>query len=247
MAYNGAGGIGGSVVGSKNTIENCCNEGEIKGAGNTGGIAGTGISIDIKNCKNIGKVSSVSNGSGGIIGYPRAGIVNIINCSNEAVIGEESTNSAGGIAGCYIGCNYNDNYILNIYNCYSKGSISSNVLWGGGILGIQGLTASTIGLDIQNCYSIGEISGIYPGGIVGRVSASDSRTTATQTIKNSYYLENTATKGIYSGTCTEEEDIEALREEYMKSEQFLADLNTNSQWGKWKKEEDGYPVLEFEN
>lgn len=59
-----------------------------------------------------------------------------------------------------------------------------------------------------------------------------------------YYLESTASK---SGTDLEEADIEALSEEYMKSEQFLIDLNTNSQWGTWKTGSDGYPVHEYED
>ena len=244
LAYAGAGGLGGLIVGEENKIENCCNEGEIKGVYHCGGIIGTGSFITINTCENIGKVSATGNyGSGGIMGSYRSEIVNIINCSNKAVIGEKSEGRAGGIVGIFGGCNYNEKFTLNIFNCYNKGRVTSKQ-YCGGILGMQSLTASTIDLNIQNCYSTGNINGTYSGGICGRLTASDSRTTATQTVKNAYYLDTTASKSVYSGTWTKEENILALSAEYMKSEDFLNDLNNNTQWATWKKGEDGYPVFE---
>ena len=246
ISYGGAGGIEGYLYGGK--VENCYNEGEVKGTYICGGIVATGEEIDIINCKNKGKIHSAGNyGSGGILGKHRFGTINVINCCNEATIGEESTGYSGGIVGSYVGVSYTTDRTLNIYNCYNKGDVVSEN-YCGGILGYQGLTSLTINLNIENCYSVGNILGKNPGGIVGTLTASDSRTTATQSIKNSYYLSTTASKAIYSGTCTGDEIIESLLIDYMKSESFLNTLNTNidanSEWKNWKKGYDGYPVLE---
>lgn len=238
IAYGGAGGILGYANNVVN-VEGCYNEGEIKGQYICGGIVGAGVDIDIKNCENKAKVHSTgSYSNGGILGWHRGGTINIKNCFNEGIIGEKSSGSSGGIIGSYTGVDLNTDRLLNINNCYNKGDIVSEG-YCGGILGNQGLISLTIKLNIENSYSVGNVLGKYSGGIVGKLTASDSRTTAIQSIKNTYYLETTADKAIYSGQCTEEESIESLNMEYMKSEEFLNKLNIDN--NEWKKGDDGYP------
>ena len=62
-------------------------------------------------------------------------------------------------------------------------------------------------------------------------------------MENVYYLETIASKSVNNGTGTEK-NVWPLSVEYMKSEDFLNDLNNNSKWEKWKAGEDGYPVFE---
>ncbi len=240
--YGGAGGI---IAYGSGTIQDCYNAGEIYGNYICGGIVGTGESIEIKNCSNTGRIHSIGNyTSGGILGKHRGETINIINCVNEAIIGEESIGYAGGIVGEYIGVSYTTDRILNIYNCYNTGNIVSQN-YCGGILGVQGLVSLSINLNIENCYSVGQIQGKYNGGIIGKLTGSDSRTTVTSSIKNTYYLTSSANKAIYEGNCTEEEQIESYDISYMKSESFCNMLNNNigenTGWKNWILEEDSYP------
>ena len=240
--YGGAGGI---IAYGSGTIQDCYNAGEIYGNYICGGIVGTGESIEIKNCSNTGRIHSIGNyTSGGILGKHRGETINIMNCVNEAIIGEESIGYAGGIVGEYIGVSYTADRILNIYNCYNTGNIVSQN-YCGGILGVQGLVSLSINLNIENCYSVGQIQGKYNGGIIGKLTGSDSRTTVTSSIKNTYYLTSSANKAIYEGNCTEEEQIESYDISYMKSESFCNMLNNNigenTGWKNWILEEDSYP------
>ena len=244
-AYGGASGI--IAYTTSGTIQNCRNSGEIYGNYICGGIVGTGENIDIKNCSNSGKIHSIGNySSGGIIGKHRGGTMNIINCFNNANIGEESDGYAGGIVGEYIGVSYTEDRVLNVYNCYNTGKVVSKN-YCGGILGMQGLVSLTMKLNIENCYSIGEIQGRYPGGIVGRLTDSDYRTTVTSSIKNTYWLTSSSSKAINTGNCTNEEEIESYELSYIKSESFCNVLNSNigqnTEWKIWRLGEDGYPTF----
>ena len=192
-------------------------------------------------------IHSIGNyANGGIIGKHRGGTVSIINCVNKATIGENSEGYAGGIVGEYIGVNYNTDRILNIYNCYNLGNILSKN-YCGGILGVQGLVSLTIKLDIQNSYSIGMINGKYSAGIVGMLTNSSDRTTVTSSIKNTYWLNSSANKAIYTGNCTEIEDIESFDKTYIQSQSFCDLLNKNREentnWKTWELGSDGYPIF----
>ena len=83
----------------------------------------------------------------GILGHVWGDGVIIRNCGNEAnITGTENT--CAGILGC------SDGKIVQIYNCYNTGDISSPT-WNAGICGWMGNTNSII----KNCYSIGSVSG----------------------------------------------------------------------------------------
>ena len=243
--YGGAGGI---LAYGGGSIEDCYNAGEIYGNYRCGGIVGTGNEMEIKNCANTGTVHSMGNyASGGILGKQSGEAITIINCMNAATIGEESTGNAGGIVGEYIGVSYTTDRILNIYNCYNIGNIVSQN-YCGGILGRQGLVSLSIQLNIENCYSAGEIAGKYAGGVVGKLTNSDSRTTVTSSIKCTYYLTTSANRAIYEGNCTEEEEIEGYDRTFIKSQDFCNILNNhigeNEGWKHWILEEEKYPTFE---
>ena len=242
--YGGAGGI---IAYGNGTIQDCCNQGEVYGNYRCGGIVGyaSNNNMEIKNCFNIGEIHSIGNyACGGILGKSASGTINIMNCMNTATIGEESTGDAGGIVGEYEGVDYTTDRTLNIYNSYNIGNVVSQN-YCGGILGRQGLVSLSIQLNIENCYSAGEIGGKYAGGIVGNLTDSTSRTTVTSSIKNTYYLNTSANKTIYEGTCTEKEQIESYDVSYMKSEKFCNILNNhireNEGWKKWIFKDNTYP------
>ncbi len=247
ITYGGASGILAYGYGTNGLIEDCYNAGEIYGNYISGGIVGTGEDLEISNCSNNGVIHSIGNyANGGIIGKHRGGTVSIINCVNKATIGENSEGYAGGIVGEYIGVDYNTDRILNIYNCYNLGNILSQN-YCGGILGVQGLVSLTIKLDIQNSYSIGMINGKHSAGIVGMLTNSSDRTTVTSSIKNTYWLNSSANKAIYTGNCTEIEEIESFDKTYIQSQSFCDLLNKNREentnWKTWKLGNDGYPIF----
>ena len=83
----------------------------------------------------------------GILGHVWGDGVIIRNCGNEAdITGTENT--CAGILGC------SDGKIVQIYNCYNTGKISSPT-WNAGICGWMGNTNSII----KNCYSTGSVYG----------------------------------------------------------------------------------------
>ena len=114
-------------------------------------------------------------------------------------------------------------------------------------MGLQGLISKTITLNIENCYSIGKVQGKYSGGIVGVLTASNSRTTVMTSIKNAYYLSSSANKAISTGKCTEEEIILDYDMSYMKSKSFCNILNNNiegnNNWKSWVLGEDRFPIF----
>ena len=171
--FSYAGGISGSNVG---TIEDCINNGTVKGEGKNpaaGGICGYG-SYDkqnqigvIKNCTNIGEISSITVGgegnsciAGGILGD---GSDNIVGCHNEgSVLG---ANYAGGIAGVISGGTITD--------CTNSATVEAYYQAAGGICAVTGSHL------ISGCTNSGEVKitdtsegkATYLGGICGEVTS----------------------------------------------------------------------------
>ena len=148
---NAAGGVVGLLVG-QHTISNCKNYGSIAGAGGiVGGSNGTdwpdefkNYSCEIINCGNYGNVTRESSGyAGGIIGYFKG---SIINCCNKGNI-SSNDEAVGGITGNIDGA---------VQNCYNRGDVTSSK-WNVG--GIVGLTGESLGTQIIDSYSNGNISG----------------------------------------------------------------------------------------
>ncbi|ADQ78238.1 Ig domain protein group 2 domain protein [Paludibacter propionicigenes WB4] len=159
--------VGGIAAYGSGTITNCNSSGDMTGADSkydgrctVGGIIGYGtITTVITNCHyNSGSVSYIkkcgdpAGYAGGIAGYI---IGTISNCYSKGETGY-TIKYAGGIVGYSIGA---------IVNCYSTNAVlpwQPNTLSGG----IAGYNVGSI----VNCYSVGNISGIYSGGIAGEGS-----------------------------------------------------------------------------
>lgn len=182
------GGICGTYFGSGDcyaTIINCSNSGTISNVSNyhtgCGGICATGVGayggeVRILNCRNDGEI--YTNYGGGICGSKVAdGSGNVLISSCYSVSDIDGLNS-GGICGQSVGC---DRGLVTIKNCYSIGDI--NGYNSGGICGadsgykltypvnssfgiqnvytldVSGATINNSTVNIENCYSIGDISG----------------------------------------------------------------------------------------
>ncbi len=183
-----SGGIVGEVEGDC-TIENCKNEGNVRGLSHIGGICGSIIGSDfwnendeleysfanIINCENNGEIFlSLKSGKyvGGIAGYSKG--INVEGCVNNGNL--TAYTQTGGI----IGFAKDD---LNIKNCKNYGEIIG-VDYMGGIIGEQrGYSDSTkkFKADVQNCKNYGKITGMNVasymgsniGGIAGRSEYGD--------------------------------------------------------------------------
>ena len=197
-----------------------------------GGIVGDGSSTIITNCNNTASINARSSSSsadaGGIAGYGSI----IKNCYNTGSVNSNSSSTAyaGGIAG-------SASSITNSYNkgtIYAHGNDSGRGVYTGGIAGMAS--------GISNCYNVGNTSCsnsynsnyAYRGGVSGSTSG---------TIKNSYWLSTTATKGVGNATT---DTTTSLTIEEMQSEELVKKLNENqtgSQIVEWKYHAYAYPTF----
>ena len=147
--------VGGICGYNENVISDCRNSGNVHGYGvNTGGIVGTNANGAIRNCFNIGIITSEYYGAGGIAGNNEAAISV---CFNMAAVSAYST--AGGI----VGSNEEAGVIENTYN---SGVVSVTNSIAGGISG---------GNDgkIYNSYNAANIVALsQKGAICGYISSS---------------------------------------------------------------------------
>lgn len=127
------------------TVSNCENHGNITAAIFAGGIAG--LLSRAENCRNFGKVESVTSAAGGIAG-------NIRQCVTSYNKGEirSNTNSAGGIAGYP-----SSGSGVLLRDCYNTGDIYLNSAEDNRIGGIVGEIKSLTNSTIQNCYTVGNL------------------------------------------------------------------------------------------
>ena len=195
-------------------ISNCLNNAEIVGTEAAGGIIGQGGNV-IRNCSNSGHITS-SSYAGGIAGALAKEIYECFNTGNITVNGS----AAGGIIGRKGGGE------LVILNCYNRGDLSGNAVYGiGGIAGI----ANGSGTDIANCYNVGSVAndGGNAGGLFGYDNVGN--------IDNVYYLNTCGGWGPGWNRTAEE----------MRDPAFVGLLNLNTNvWGYDEDNiNDGYPIL----
>lgn len=169
-------------------INNCYNEGTIKG-GNSYGIANS-LDFEIKdtdssyfkmtNCYNAGDIIATDQMNGdaaGIAGW-LGGYGKIINCYNE---GKITGRDASGIFDSYLNREEDKaDMIPEITGCYNSGEIT-------GVNNAGGIIAYPYGdsLNISSCYNTGKITASYAGGLIGNSSAYDD-SQITVSISNSY-------------------------------------------------------------
>lgn len=126
-------------------------------SGTVGGIAGTLRKGTVTGCSVTGgSISSISDYGeiGGVVGVNSGGRV-------TACYSTSDVNGVGNTGGV-VGFNYNGG---TVSDCYSTGTVSCGTLGGrtGGVVGKNSLSSSVIG-----CYHVvGEVSGVFAGGVVG--------------------------------------------------------------------------------
>lgn len=186
----------GSIVGRLDSgfIENCYNEAAVRGAlSQVGGIAGVLYGGSITNCCNAGNVSGAMS-AGGIAGeaYDSNGVGSTIeSCCNTGSI---TLQFNALIEAQYIGGIIAAQSATELSNCYNTGAVSvpeteSATIVAGGITGW--LSSGSI----TSCYNVGAVSAAaYSGGVAG--AAQDTETQ----ISNTYYLTDTAEKGVGMGS-----------------------------------------------
>jgi hypothetical protein len=164
-----AGSSGGSCI-----ISNCYSTGNISSPSNSGGICGayagnSGGSCIIRNCYSSGIIQSSS--SGGICssyaGYGGSCIIE--NCYS---LGNINGTNNGGITSTFTGSLSGGTLVSSciIRNCYSKGYINGSAA--GGICGNGTGDSENSTVIIDNCYSVGDISGVTgTGGICGALTS----------------------------------------------------------------------------
>jgi len=210
----------GALVGTgngTNIIENCkvTGTGSVSGSGSVGGIAGV-ITGNITNCSSAINVNGTGNSAGGLIGSVSVSGVNITNCyttGNVTLAG----NNAGGLVGYLIGNVYQsyatgnvtgNQYIgglvgyahtpgQRIQNSFALGNVTStntSSAYAGGLVGEASSGISSNPVRIENCYSIGSVSGngTLKGGLIGSYSSSYT------SITSSYF--DSTTTGITTPT-----------------------------------------------
>ena len=188
-------------------IENCHNYVEIKGEmssdtiyGHAGVVASAQDTV-IRNCSNNAAITGVKGSVGGILGNVSYGTVTIENCWNTGditMVGYYSTyGGVGGILGTV------DDASVRIVNCRNTGAVTaqSTKATAAKAGGIAGYVANKKGsLQIENCYSIGTVSGnISRAGRTNGVLGGKYSLATVATASNCYYLDSSATDGGATG------------------------------------------------
>lgn len=184
VSGNTAGGIVGNVYEIVNTsgekqhklIENCINEGKVSGTVLAGGIVGNmGIasedySVSVIKCENKGEVACDKSVAGvvGKIMVDRCGVIKLEDCVNRSdVSGKGET---GGIICHLTGANLNQKGDVIISGCQNFGNITSESLYGGGIIAyflVMG-DKTDLRVTVENCTNEGVIQSLTcAGGILG--------------------------------------------------------------------------------
>lgn len=184
-------------------------------------VNGSAFTVEVSKCFNKGEINSLYI-YGGIVGGLCHNDSLIDKCFNDGNINSVDTEQyghAGGIVGDLCRAS-------NVTNCYNTGNID-------GAETVGGIVAYTFGGtgEISNCYNIGNITGnSQVGGILGGDGAS-------YVITNTYYLINTASKGV--GTVDSGTDLSANKEFLQTTFVETANLEETI----WKVENDKYPEL----
>jgi len=208
---NGIGGILGRVdfsLGQAHTmrnleIENCFNYGYISNVSKSnnqsdaGGIIGriyngsgtnTTLNASLKNCGNEGKISSVFQYAGGLIGWIQVGTITIDSSYNKGVV----TGIDNGIAACQTGGgligNVENNALtsVEINECRVMGDIEGFTTNAGGFIGNVGSLPSLkidTNVKIKKSYFEGNFkngsAGTITGGIIGNLASTTVNVEAT--------------------------------------------------------------------
>ncbi|QIB70051.1 DUF4430 domain-containing protein [Aminipila butyrica] len=216
-------------VGSTGVVRNTTVEGNISAKANyAGGIAGYNAGT-IENCCNKAAITSTQKYVGGITGsnYGATSYANLIGCYNEGVISAKS--DTGGIAG--------QNRNANISSCYNLAKVESAGSNTGGVVG-YGYTGS-----ITSCYNVGAVTSTGTsnvGAVVGFLFKS-----ATAILEKTYYLDGTYTVSIGNDSTNANATVKSA--DAMKTAGFVADLGGNFVADTMPNQNNGYPIIGWQD
>lgn len=233
----GVGGIVGGTLGIGLRVTQCLNFGNVCSEDKAGGIIGTFKTGDLQKGDAFEENSNYGfvlgkNDAGGMAGYWYVSIpmISCINGNTAVVKSLTSTSAAGGLIGSGRG---------TISNSLNLGNVESGYV-AGGILGNSYDWTATM----KNCYSSGNISGTYPGGLLGKRNWGG---TGAATGTNCYYLlSETVTNSVgKSGQSMNSTALEKLTEteinvlnNYIEND---PDAIGTTNWKKWELDNDGNP------
>lgn len=172
---NSVGTVAGYIYG---TIENCSATGNISGYDCVGGIAGNVAYSIIKDCS-----SNIV-----VRGYSRVGGVAGRLLSSSMM----DCNETGEIVGIGVGDDFNKKEIGGLVGCAEYNSILTRCCFVGNVSGsdwnrMGGIAGGVIGATVQDCYSLGNVSGAYNvGGLVGYLYGSMSNCYTTGSVSANY-------------------------------------------------------------
>ncbi len=203
----------GAVVGTARylTIENVHADVDItctSAVNYVGGIAGRFLAgCTTTNCSNTGDISA-NTYAGGIIGYVGDDCGPITGCFNSGNITSAGNYAAGIVA-------YTKS---NVISCYNTGVITSS---GNGSY-VAGLVGNANAVTVSNCFNAGKVNST--GTNVASAISAFSEATGTATAV--YYLEGTASVGIYTVKDATVQVATEITAQTLASEDFVTTINT---------------------
>ena len=228
-------------IGSSGTVQNLRVSGSITNTSNhtTGGGVAAINDGRIENCCSSVTIIATATGNnavtvGGVVGKNYGSVTNCCNSSSVSGTGSGSgTIFVGGVVGLNaIGS--------SVTNCCNSSSVSGTGSGSGPIVvgGVVGRNA--IGSSVTNCYNTGGVSGSGGGPVSGSGGVVGQNVNGTVT--NCYFMEDTADKGIGSGsdTATEKDDTAF----HSGAVAYLLQGNQATPvWGQDLKTENSWPTL----
>ncbi len=204
MAVLGANGVNSDIGGiaglSSHTIKNSINRAKVTGARFVGGIVGSTLNtgakanyLHIEGCANYGAISfgafpKVAT-CGGIVGRLMSssnvdGSI-VTRCFNEGTISIDDFGSKS--AELYVGGIAGRTANTRIIDSYNAGAVENNLIGYSYSPLIGGITSTTNGTVITNCYSVGELKDVDNSGAINH---SDVSSATASEISGCYYLES---------------------------------------------------------
>ncbi|MGE4483975.1 MAG: S-layer homology domain-containing protein [Oscillospiraceae bacterium] len=230
----------GAAASSK--VTGCSFSGTVSGTGYVGGIVGLSYAhtsyfsstVNVSCCYNAGNVTGKSYNVGGVVGRSMA---NPASSSAPATAGVSECANTGDVkGGGYVGGIVGSNGAAPessavVKDCLNSGRVSSGN-FSGGIVGQNYVSAGTTGGSafVVTCCNTGAVTGPGTGGISGYDFAAAP---GMVTVKNSYYLEGTATSGTTNGGGTGTvtvTGVNALTDDQMKLASSFEGFNFESVW-----------------
>ncbi|MBN7774224.1 immunoglobulin-like domain-containing protein [Clostridium aminobutyricum] len=209
-------------VGSTGVIKNVAREGSLEAGGESaGGIVGYNAG-SMENCFNKATISSTKKYVGGIAGSNYGNIVGCYNVGN--VSGKSDT---GGIIG--------QNRASSLSNCYNLGKVESTGSNTGGLVG-YGYVGT-----ISNCYNVGEVKSTS----TSNVGAAIGFKGPSAVIKSIYYDNKSYTVGV--GNDSANTNAIAKSSNYMKTNDFVAELGGSFVADTTPNQNSGYPILGWQD